>query len=418
LGVAGLVVALVIFILLEREELRARVIRLFGQGRLVATTRAFDEAGWRVSHYLLAQSLVNVVFGVSVGIGMYLIGMPYPLLWATLSGVARYVPYVGPTIAAALPLLVSLALSGWTTPLLVLALFVALELFTNLVLETALYAGVAGISQVALLVGVAFWAWLWGPLGVLLATPLTVCLGVLGKHVPGLGFVTTLISDEPVLEPDLAYYQRMLAGDKTEAMEIVERFLDAQPPETVYDELMLHALNYAERDRIEGRLTIEEEQELLEATRELLEDVPVRARMSETQDEAERALEPLRVLAVPANGEGDAVALSMLADLLAHTHITLDVQTPNMLTSEIVEIAERKPHCAILIADLPPSAPTRSRYLAKRLRMRTPDLPILVGRWASPELADENSDALLSVGVTRVASTLRESRDHLLSLCR
>jgi hypothetical protein len=310
LAAAGLVVALVIFMLLEREPLRGRLVRLFGHGRLVATTRAFDEAGWRVSRYLLAQSLVNVMFGVSVGIGMYLIGMPYPLLWATLAGVARYVPYVGATVAAVVPLLVSLSLSGWTKPFLVLGLFTVLELITNLVFETAVYAGVAGISQVALLVGVAFWGWLWGPFGILLATPLTVCLGVMGKHVPGLGFVSTLISDEPVLDPDITYYQRLLANDKAEAIEIVERFVDDHPPETVYDAIMVRALNYAERDRIEERLTAEEEREVIETTRELLDDTPLRAKLSEAHadEDGEGAVrvEPLRVLAVPANGEGDA----------------------------------------------------------------------------------------------------------------
>jgi predicted PurR-regulated permease PerM len=418
LAAAGLVVALVIFILLERERLRGRLIRLFGHGRLIATTRAFDEAGWRVSRYLLAQSLVNVMFGVSVGIGMFLIGMPYPLLWATLAGVARYVPYVGATFAAVVPLLVSLALSGWTKPLLVIALFAVLELITNLVFETYLYAGVAGISQVALLIGVAFWGWLWGPSGILLATPLTVCIGVMGKHVPGLGFFSTLISDEPLLEPDLAYYQRLLASDKAEAIEIVERYLDEQSPESAYDAIMLRALNYAERDRIEERLTAEEERAVIETTRELLEDAPVRAKMSEVDEDVEAAVEPLRVLAVPANGEGDVVALTMLADLLAGTPITLDIQAADMLTSEILEVAEREPHCAVLLADLPPSAPSKSRYIAKRLRARAPDLPILVGRWAPPELADENADALLAVGATRVASTLVESRDQLVSLCR
>jgi predicted PurR-regulated permease PerM len=419
LAAAGLVVALVIFMLLEREPLRGRLVRLFGHGRLVATTRAFDEAGWRVSRYLLAQSLVNVMFGVSVGIGMYLIGMPYPLLWATLAGVARYVPYVGATVAAVVPLLVSLSLSGWTKPFLVLGLFTVLELITNLVFETAVYAGVAGISQVALLVGVAFWGWLWGPFGILLATPLTVCLGVMGKHVPGLGFVSTLISDEPVLDPDINYYQRLLAGDKAEAIEIVERYVDDdQPPESAYDAIMLRALNYAERDRIEERLTVQEEREVIETTRELLEDAPVRAKLSEVKEEGDGVAEPLRVLAVPANGEGDAVALIMLADLLRNAPISLDVQTANMLTSEILEMAQREPQCAVLIADLPPSAPSKSRYLAKRLRARAPDLPILVGRWAPPELADENADALLAVGATRVASTLVESRDQLLGLCR
>jgi hypothetical protein len=240
----------------------------------------------------------------------------------------------------------------------------------------------------------------------------------MGKHVPGLTFLSTLISDEPVRDPDITYYQRLLANDKAEAIEIVERYVDDQAPESVYDAIMVRALNYAERDRIEQRLTVEEEREVIETTRELLEETPVRAKLAEAKEEVDAGVEPLRVLAVPANGEGDAVALTMLADLLAHTSISLDVQAANMLTSKILEVAEREPYCAVLLADLPPSAPSKSRYLAKRLRARAPDLPILVGRWAPPELADENADALLAVGATRVASTLVESRDQLLSLCR
>jgi hypothetical protein len=221
-----------------------------------------------------------------------------------------------------------------------------------------------------------------------------------------------------VLEPDLTYYQRLLAGDKAEAIEVLERYSDEHPAESAYDEIMLRALNYAERDRIEERLTADEESQVIEATRELLNDAPVRAKTIQLGEDPEAALEPMRVLAVPANGEGDAVALRMLAELLGHSSISLDFQAANMLTSEILDVVERGSYCAVLIADLPPSAPAKSRYVAKRLRAIAPDLPILVGRWAPPELADDDADALLAVGATRVGSTLLESRDQLLGLCR
>jgi predicted PurR-regulated permease PerM len=412
---AGLVVALVIFMLLEREALRNRLIRLFGYRRLVLITRALDEAGSRVSRYLLMQSIVNVIFGTTAGIGLYLIGVPYPLLWGALAGALRYIPYIGPAVGALAPLLVALALEGWLKPVLVLALFLALELFTNLVLETVIFAGVAGVSQVALLVAVAFWAWLWGPLGILLATPLTVCLAVMGKYVPGLEFVSTLISDEPVLDPDVSYYQRLLAGDQAEAIEIAERHANGEvPAESTYDAIMLPALNYAERDRIEGRLTGEEERAVIEATRELLADAPVRSANDAPHGGAQAGA--IRVLGVPAGGEGDAVALRMLADLLEGTSIALELLPGHPLTAEIVETVEREAYRAICIADLPPSPPSKSRNIAKRLRAVAPQLPIAVGRWAPALLADDNDEVLRAAGASYVSASLVETRDYLRGL--
>ena len=273
LGTAAFVLAMVIFMLLERRDLRDRLIGLVGHGQLAITTKAFDEAGTRVSRQLLMQSLVNLIYGIAVGIGLYFLGVPYPLVWAALGAALRFIPYIGPVLGAGAPILVSLAaLQGWAGPLWVVGLFVVLELFTNLVLETVLYAGAAGVSQVALLASVAFWTWLWGPLGLLMATPLTVCLVVLGKHVPGLEFVGTLMADTPALAPEHGYYQRLLARDQAEAADLIERHIKTEPHRSVYDALLLPALNYAERDRLEQRLSVEEETAVIDATRELLLD--------------------------------------------------------------------------------------------------------------------------------------------------
>src|SRR5512134_617591 len=299
---------MVIFMLLERRDLRDRLIGLIGQGQLATTTKAFDEAGSRVSRQLLMQSLVSLLYGIAVFVGLYFLHVPYPLVWATLGAALRFVPYVGPVLGAGAPILVSLAaLQGWTGPLSVVALFVGLELFTNLVLETVLYAGAAGVSQVALLVSVAFWTWMWGPLGLLMATPLTVCIVVLGKHVPGLEFIGLLMADTPALSPEYGYYQRLLARDQSEAADLIERCIKAGPPRSVYDALLLPALNYAERDRLEQRLSPEEETVVIDATRELASDAAesIRRLNPEAPDAPDRAplprREPLRVLGYATN---------------------------------------------------------------------------------------------------------------------
>jgi predicted PurR-regulated permease PerM len=420
LGTAGLVLAMVIFMLLERRDLRDRLLGLFGHGRLTVTTKAFDEAGTRVSRQLLMQSLVNLLYGVAAGIGLYLLDVPYAFVWAALGAALRFIPYVGPVIAAGAPIVVSLAaLPGWAGPLWVMGLFVVLELFTNLVLETALYAGAAGVSQVALLVSVAFWTWLWGPLGLLMATPLTVCLVVLGKHVPGLEFVGTLMADTPALAPEYGYYQRLLARDQSEAADIIERHIKMEAPRSVYDALLLPALNYAERDRLEERLSADEETAVIDATRELLSDTAEAIRRLESEpapsDEASPAVarDALRVLGVATNGGADELALEMLAHVLNDLPIVVEVAKGRMLASELVSHVQARGVSVICLADLPPSPPSKTRYLVKRLHAALPNLRILVGRWAPQALTDDSTQLLRDAGATIVASTLAETRTYL-----
>jgi predicted PurR-regulated permease PerM len=420
LGNAALVMALVIFMLLERQDIRNRLISLFGHGQLPVTTRAFDEAGWRVSRYLVAQSMINLLFGVSVGVGLYAIGVPYAILWAALAAALRFVPYVGPWIAAIAPILVSLAaFDGWRRPLLVVGLYASLELVTNFVVESFFYAGAAGVSQVGLLVAVAFWTWLWGPLGLLLATPLTVCLVVIGKYVPGLEVISTLMADKPILESDVSYYQRLLAGDQEEAADLIEQHVKKSSAETVYDAILVPALNYAERDRIEGRLSAEEEQAVVDASRTLLEEVSGllsgAASVPKLSAQSNAPATSIGVLGWPIHGDPDALALRMLGALLADTPIVLETLSgPALLADGIRTIKERG--CRVVcIADLPPSPPSKSRHLAKRLRAALPELTILVGRWAPPSIADdEDVAALKEAGADDVGTTLIETRDHLL----
>ncbi len=424
LGTAGLVVAMVIFMLLERRDLRDRLIGLFGHGRLAMTTKAFDEAGSRVSRQLLMQSLVNLVYGLLAGIGLYFIGVPYALVWAALGAALRFIPYVGPVLGAGAPILVGLAaLEGWTGPLQVAGLFLVLELFTNLVLETVLYAGAAGVSQVALLASVAFWTWLWGAPGLLLATPLTVCVVVLGKHVRGLEFIGTLMADTPALAPEFNYYQRLLARDQSEAADLIERFIKAGPPLAVYDALILPALSYAERDRLEQRLSPEEEAAVVDATRELLADAAELIRRAEPEPlvappatpdtTAAPPRESLRVVGYAVNGDADALALLMLHHLLADAPMAVEICATRMQASELVTLVRERAVSVVCLADLPPSPPSKSRYLVKRLRAALPETRIMVGRWAPEGLADENSQVLKEAGADHVGKTLMDSREYL-----
>jgi predicted PurR-regulated permease PerM len=411
---AGLVAILVVFMLLEREGLRNRIVKLLGYGRLTATTRAFDEAGTRVSRYLLFQTMVNSAFGLGIGIGLYWIGVPYALLWACLSIVLRFIPYIGPWIGAGGPILVSMAVfDGWMEPISVALLFGALELATNVILEPFFYSGAAGISEVGLMVSLAFWTWLWGPLGLLLATPVTVCLVVMGKHLPGLDFISTAMSDEPVFADDMTFYQRLLADDQAEAAELLRDRIEQEGLTAAFDALMVPALNFAERDREEGRLSPGEEAALIQTSTDLLMEVESRAESaSEATDPID---EPVRVLGYPVGGVSDVLALRMLRSLLPKG-LTLEISSPKLMASDVVAMLEAGKYRAVCIADLPPSGPSKSRYLVKRIRAAAPGVRILVGRWGPSVLTDETQEILLRNEAHRVAVTLKESQEELAEL--
>jgi predicted PurR-regulated permease PerM len=415
LATAGLVIILVVFILLERQQLRNRCIRLMGFRRIAITTRAFDEAGQRISRYLLRQSVINGTFGIVIGVGLHFIGVPHALLWGCLASALRFVPYVGPWVAALAPLFLSLAVfPGWARPLAVAGLFAVAELFTNMVLETLLYAGAAGVSEFGLLVAVAFWTWLWGPLGLLMATPLTVCLVVLGKYAPVMRFVVTLLGDEPVMGPDATYYQRLLARDGDEATEIVEAYVAKHGTEGVYDAVLVPALTYARRDVAAGQLSAEEEIRVRGDTAEIVDDILLTPQAPAAL--AGREESPRVVLACPACHESDEIALRMLQQVLDPRLLTLDVLSVRLLSSEVVALAKERPSLAICIAALPPGGLGHAKYLCKKLRAAAPGVTILVGRWGPEGLGGEGADALRAAGADSVAPTLLETRSQLYQL--
>ena len=417
----GLVIVLVIFMLFQREDLRNRLIRLVGYGRLTVTTRALEEAGQRISRYLLMQTLINSSFGLAVGFALYLIGLPYPILWGFLAAVLRFIPYVGPFAAAIMPSALSLAVfEGWLWPIVIVGILLALELLNNMVLEPLLYGESAGVSGVGLLVAVAFWTWLWGPVGLILATPLTVCVVVLGKHVPGMGFIGVLISDQPAMESNISYYQRLLAMDQAEAAEIVEEHLKVHPREQIFDAVLLPALKYARRDRELGRLTEDGEQFVLRATREILEDFTSLMLSSESEardslaaDEVPAPLLKVSILGCPARDEADELALLMLRQLFVSTRYDVEVMSDAVLTSEVVGMIGAKNPAVIVIVSLSPGGLAQTRYLCKRLRARVPNLKIAIGQWG---MESEDRNRTLLAEADRVGTTMIETREQIIQL--
>ena len=406
LGNVGLVLVLVIFMLLERLQLRDRLIRVIGFGRIATTTKAMDEAAQRITHYLTMQTLINGTFGVGVALGALAIGLPYAFLWGSLAAVLRFIPYVGPWAAAVVVVLAGLAVfDGWLQPLLIAAMFVALELFTNLFLETYLYSQSAGVSQVALLLAVAFWTWIWGPIGLALATPLTVCLVVLAKYVPDLEVVAVLMSDEPVMAPDRSYYQRLIARDENEAEGLVRDYLKTHPAADIFDEVFVPALNHAQQDHRRDRITDADVRFLERTTRQLVEELEVPRPPS---DPALRSA--TTVLGLPAQEEGDEIALLMLKQRLDPGRFTMEVASPDLLASEGIELVEARAPAAVVIGALAGAGHAlHLRYLCKRLRARFPDLPIVVGWWGADGGDEAARDAMVAAGADRVTVTLGDA---------
>ena len=423
LGTAGVVTVLMIFMLLERRELRDRVILLIGYRRMTATTRALDEAGARISRYLLMQSIINGSFGLSVGIGLFLIGVPYAIIWGSLATALRFIPYVGAFVAALLPLALSLAVfPGWLEPAMVAGLFLVLELITSMGVEPWLYGQSAGVSQVALLIAVIFWTWLWGPVGLLLATPLTVCLIVLGKHLPALGFIVVLMGDRPVIEAKARYYQRLLAQDQHEAADIVETYVNTNGRESVYDTVLLPALSYAGQDRDSGLLNEDDAQFVGQATREILDGLAHGAPARSERDTGDLSVSDpgadtrIRIVGCPARDEADALAFEMVRQLLDPAQYRMEVIGASMLTAEVVAWVDQKRPGLFCIGAVAPGGLNQSRLLCMRLRSQFPELKIVVGRWGLHDEEEAERQILLEAGADHVERTVLGTRRVLVEV--
>jgi hypothetical protein len=416
LAQVALIAVLVVFMLVRREDLRNRVIRLIGHGRLTVTTMALDDATTRVSRYLFAQLVINCCYGIVFAFGLGLIGVPYAFLWGFLAAVMRYVPYVGIWLAVLPPVVLSLAAStGWTMPIWVVALVAVLEVVTANFIEPILFGQTIGVSEVALLVSAAFWAWLWGPIGLVLSAPLTVCLVVVGKYVPQLEFFDVILGDAPVLPPRLVFYQRLLARDADEATALVEKFVRTAPPEQAYDEFLIPALVAAKRDRDHHDLAEADERFIVSTVAETADQLADDAELI-TEKKAGGQTDGPRVscLLVPARDETDEVALRMLHGTLDPDRWAAEMLPAAALAAELLERTAKMRPAVVCIAALPPGGLAHTRYLCKRLRHRFADLKIAVGLWGADGPLTQAREVLSDSGADHVAGKMVETRGQLL----
>jgi predicted PurR-regulated permease PerM len=389
LGLAGIVAIFTIFMLFKREDLRNRLLRLAGMGQLNLVTQALDDAAHRVSRYILMQFLVNAGFGALFGLGLYLIGVPYPVLWGVVAGLLRIVPYVGTLFAATLPLALSLAVfDGWLRPLLVVLLFGVLEMIIGNFVEPWLYGTHVGISSLALLVSAVFWTVLWGPAGLILSTPLTVCVVVLGRYVPALSFLHILLGDEPVLATEAQIYQRLLAMDQPEAQTIIDHFLKGKPLVELYDSVLVPALSMAEQDRHKGAIDAVREEFLFLSVNEMIAEFS-EYQIEERKSEDDSAPVPdlagysgARILCLAAHDRADEITASMLAQLLEQKGLgVLSFPVAGQSPIEWMAAIDPTPNDVVCISALPPYAFTPARAMCKQIRERFPKVKVMVCVW-------------------------------------
>lgn len=412
LASTALIIVMVLFILVAREDLRARLLRLLGRGRITHTTKALDDGSRRISRFLFMQFVINGVFGLLIAAGLHLTGLPYAMLWGFLAALLRFIPYLGTWIALLLPFTYSIAVfPGWTLPLAVAGYFVALDLLAAYFVEPVLFGHSVGVSPFALLVAATFWTWLWGPVGLLLSTPLTSCLVVLGKHVPQLEFLDILLGDEQVLESRVSFYQRLLARDVDEATNVVEDFLECHSVEEAIDDIFLPTLVFVRKDLASGDLPVEDERFILQTLRDMVDDLPIDASAV-----PEELADKVVVFGCPVSDEVDETALRFLGKLLERSLGRFQILSPTLLSAEVVARVRQEKQAIVCLATLPPGGLAQTRYLCKRLRAQVPQVRIVVGEWGSREQPAVSGARLLAAGADQVTYAIRETKIQVLAL--
>lgn len=385
---AVIVIIFTAFMLLKREDLRNRVIRLGGRGQFTRMTQALDDAARRLSRYLFMQFAVNAGYGIVFGGALYLIKVPHALLWGVLAAVLRFIPYVGTAAAAVLPIMMAIAVfPGWRPAGMAFAVFVALELVVSNFVEPVLYGAHTGISSLAILVAAVFWTTLWGPVGLILSTPLTVCLIVLGRYVPQLKFLEVVLGDEPVLTPAQRFYQRLLATDLEEARAIADAYLKDHSLESAYETIFIPALGLAEQDYQTDALDDGARRFMFRSTRALIDDLGNQA--EEEALVAETSAEPksrplakaeISIACIPARNGPDELVSMMVAQLLQQA----GYQARQLRARTVEEAAAavlQQQYTVVCVSSLAPFAIAQARALCRRLHLGNPGLKVVVGLW-------------------------------------
>ncbi|WP_353064553.1 AI-2E family transporter [Tunturibacter psychrotolerans] len=403
IGTVGVVIVFSIYLLMKREELRHRILLLAGMGRINLMTQALQEAATRISQYLLFQLAVNAAYGILFGGGLYLIGVPDATLWGALAGILRIVPYVGTATSLALPLIVSLAISTtWLPPILILGLFLALELTATNFVEPWLYSTRTGISSLALLAMAIFWALLWGWPGLILSTPLTVCIVVLGRHVPQLSFLHTLLGTDAELSAEALFYERLLAMDQQEARAVANRFLDGKPLVELYDSVLIPSLALVEQDRHQGNLDDKRSDFFFLTIGEIVAEL-TDYHQKEPADSApttpRRISRPVEtdfaVVCISVSDQADELTTLMLGQLMERaSHPTLLLSAASV-AGEILDSLAAEPTTVVFISALPPFAFSQARAICQRVRSHLPNNRIVVGLWNSPSDPDQTPEQLI-----------------------
>jgi predicted PurR-regulated permease PerM len=396
-----LVAVLTAFMLVQRETTRDRLLGLANRSQLTLTTRALDAAAHRVGRFLLLQAATNAAMGLLMGLGLAIIGLPYAALWGLLTAALRFLPYLGIWLSALFPFLLALAaFPGWWPAVLVLALYAGFDAVMSNVVEPLVFGHGTGVSPLALLVAVVFWAFLWGPVGMLLAVPLTVCLVVLGEYIPSLGYLRTLFGEAPEVDPGALFFHRALVGDSDGAAVLIAEQADT-PLAEVYGKVLLPALAQAKAERDRGGLESEEVRRVQRTVRSVLAGV-LAARRSPAVGAPKSV-----VIGCPTDGAWDRIALGMLGDLVAEAGGVLVAVSPAKLAAAVEE--RKAPDLIVCIAALAPGGLGRAAQLCQQARNGRSGARVIVGRWGNEADMAAAEKLLRASGASQVAWTLAET---------